>query len=85
MAGFVQNDMSGSLFRNDRKQQQNHPDHTGTAKIDGKEYFISAWVKTSGAGNKYFSLAFSPKEQQAQKPQSQTPTDLKHYDDDIPF
>lgn len=81
---FQQNDMSGAIFRNDRKQQPNHPDHTGTCTIDGKEYYISAWVKQSGAGNKYFSLAFAPKEVQESKP---TPPAAVHedFDDDIPF
>ena len=27
----------GALFRNNRKEQDNHPDHTGSINIDGKE------------------------------------------------
>ena len=81
---FQQNNMSGALFRNDRKQQPNHPDHTGTCKIDGKEYRISAWIKQSGAGNKFFSLAFEPKEVQENKPSAPGAVH-EDFDDDIPF
>lgn len=67
---FEQRDNSGSLFKNDRKQQENHPDYTGTAMIDGCEYFISAWVKESRAGKKFFSFSFKPKEVQGQQARS---------------
>ena len=35
-------DNSGALFRNERKEADNHPDYTGNAMIDGKEYWIQA-------------------------------------------
>ena len=35
----------GVLFRNHKKEQPNQPDHTGNINIDGKEYWLSAWVK----------------------------------------
>jgi hypothetical protein len=59
---FEQKPNSGALFRNDRKEKDSHPTHTGTALIDGKEYFISAWTKESKGGNRFFSLAFKPKQ-----------------------
>lgn len=78
-------DNSGALFRNDRKEKENHPDHTGKATIDGKEYWLSAWVKEKD-GVRYFSLAFKPKEESGQQakaaPQSRGRSDI---DDDIPF
>lgn len=59
---YQQRPNSGSLFRNDRKEEDNHPDHTGTCLIDGTEYYISAWVKEGrNGGRKYFSLSFKPK------------------------
>lgn len=57
---FEQKDGSGSLFRNDRKEKETHPDHTGTAKIGGREYYVSAWVK-EGKSGRFFSLSFKPK------------------------
>jgi len=58
---FEHKDNSGSLFRNERKEQPNHPDHTGTAKIGGQEYYVSGWVKEKN-GKRFFSLAFKPKQ-----------------------
>lgn len=83
---FVQRDMSGALFRNDRRTQDNHPNHTGTCMIDGKEYRVSAWVKTSGAGNKFFSMAFTPKDPPTEGGQAASPpATYEDFDDDIPF
>jgi len=39
------------------------PDYTGNVQIDGRDYWLSAWIQESKQqpGMKYFSLAFSPK------------------------
>lgn len=63
---YEKRDNSGTLSRNDRKQKPNHPDHRGSATIDGKEYWISAWVK-EGPNGRFFSLAFQPKDQQQEQ------------------
>lgn len=59
---FERKDNSGALFINSKKEQENHPDLNGSVKINGKEYWISAWQKESGSGNEYYSLAFKEKE-----------------------
>lgn len=64
---WEQRDNSGSIFKNDRREKDNHPTHTGTAMIDGREYYISAWVK-EGRSGKFFSLAFKPKEAAREEP-----------------
>lgn len=46
----------GVLFKNDRKETDNHPDYTGRIDIDGKEYFLSAWIK-EGKKGKFMSLS----------------------------
>lgn len=51
-------DMSGVLFRNRRKAKETHPDYTGSCKVDGKDYYVSAWIKESN-GTKYFSMAYT--------------------------
>lgn len=58
---FQQKDNSGALFVNDRKESDKHPDRTGTAMIDGREYYVSGWLK-KGAKGTFLSLAFKPKE-----------------------
>ena len=55
-------DNSGSLSRNERKEQPNHADYKGKATIDGVEYWISGWIKT-GENGKWLSLSFKPKEE----------------------
>ena len=35
------NNNSGALFTNDRKQSETHPDLTGSAEVDGKDYWVS--------------------------------------------
>ena len=81
MAGKFPN--SGSLGRNPRKTQDNHPEYTGQAEIDGVDYWISAWLKDGKEGTKFFSLSFKPKEQQGSsaKPQ-QKPQQRQMPDDD---
>lgn len=62
------NDMSGVLFRAKEKKSDRSPEYSGSCEIDGEEYWISAWVKESKKdGSKFFSLAFSPKEQRAEE------------------
>ena len=74
---------SGTLGVNTRKSKDSHPGYTGQCEIDGKPYWISAWVK-EGRDGKFFSLSFKAKEQRQAAPQKareQEPV----YDDDIPF
>ena len=58
---FEQKNNSGSLFKNERKETESQPTHTGSVMVDGKEYYISAWVKTGKNDTRFFSLAFKPK------------------------
>lgn len=52
-------DMTGSLFVNKDKKTENHPDRTGTAKINGVEYRVAGWIKQSKNGTNFMSLSFS--------------------------
>ena len=72
------NTNSGALFRNDRKTNDRQPTHTGTLNVEGKEYWISAWVK-EGKKGKFFSLDLSPKEEQDDK---QRQENFRDFDED---
>lgn len=68
---YEQKNMSGSLFRNTRKEKDTHPDYAGSCVIEGRHYWINAWTKEAN-GKKFFSFAFKPKEQGARKPEAKS-------------
>jgi uncharacterized protein (DUF736 family) len=82
----------GTLFKAKEKKGERSPDYTGSININGVEMRLSAWLKESKAGTKYFSLAVSEKDGQYQgtsnaRPRSEGRSDgnASHVDDDIPF
>lgn len=64
MAGKYDN--NGALFKNTRKQEENQPDYNGSATVDGVEYYMNAWMKTSKAGQPYMSFSFKKKTDQGE-------------------
>ena len=61
-ASMADNKNSGVLFRNDKMATEQHPDYTGNITIEGKEFYLSAWVNESArTGQKYFALKATPK------------------------
>ena len=58
---FEQKDNTGAIFINDRKEKDTHPDRSGSATIDGVEYWVSGWLKKTKDDQPYLSLAFKPK------------------------
>jgi len=75
-------DNSGSVFSNDRKSEDTHPDRTGTAKIGGVEYWVSGWLHKTKKGQPYLSLSFKPKNADTTKPKQNIRDDLH---DQVPF
>ena len=61
---FEQKPNSGSIFNNERKEQESHPDRTGSCNIDGRDYWVNGWLKKTKDGKPYLSLSFKPKDQQ---------------------
>jgi len=82
-----ENKNSGALFRNDKKATEQHPDYTGNITIEGKEYYLSAWVNESRTGQKYFAIKATPKA--ATAPATTAPaqpaTTIPDPVDDLPF
>lgn len=54
---FEQKDMTGTLFINERKQKDTHPDYTGKIKIDGRVWDLSAWEKQTKTGGTFLSIS----------------------------
>jgi hypothetical protein len=59
---FELRDNSGSLWVNDKKQSDNHPDRTGSALIGGVDYWVNGFLKKTKAGEPYLSLSFKRKD-----------------------
>ena len=57
------NENRGSIFKNDKKEEEKHPDMTGSLNVNGTDYWISAWKKTSKAGTSFLSLSVRPKQE----------------------
>lgn len=51
----------GVLFKNDKKKSDTDSDYNGSINIDGKEFWLNAWIKTSKAERKFMSLSVKPK------------------------
>lgn len=60
-------DLTGTLFQNNRKTTDKHPDKSGSCKINGQEYWISGWIKYADNGEERISLAFKLKEETANR------------------
>ena len=81
------NELRGSLFKNDKEGNEARPDYTGTCQIGGVEYRMAAWLKESASGKKYMSFKFDPKGGSTAKPSAHQQAKSNGYqqDDDIPF
>jgi uncharacterized protein (DUF736 family) len=80
------NTNQGALFKNDKQGNERWPDYRGQINVNGTEYWISAWLKSSKAGQKYMSLSVQPKQAKDIKGAvaHKAPADFKD-DLDIPF
>jgi hypothetical protein len=79
---YVPKEGSGSLFKNLKKATENHPDYNGSIMVNGKEHWLSAWVKESPKAGKFFSVSIG-KEKEAK---GFTPRGADEIvDSDLPF
>ena len=68
---YEQKDLTGSLFKNERKTTDQHPGMTGSALIDGVAYFVDSWKNVDSKGQPYLSMKFKRKEKQPEQQPSQ--------------
>jgi hypothetical protein len=88
MAQEFSNINRGSVWRNEKKEADTHPDFTGSINIEGVEYWLSGWKRKEGANPKSpaLSLSFKRKDvQQKAAPNAEPKGDFDDFEDDIPF
>ena len=83
---YEMKDMTGSIFKNEKREKETQPQGKGQALIDGVEYWVSAWTN-DGTNGKYQSLKFERKDKQAapSKPPVKSQSLADEFADDIPF
>lgn len=63
MSTYTPKPGSFSLFKNDRREKDTHPEYKGTGVLpDGSPAEIAAWVKETRDGRKFFSISIKAKE-----------------------
>lgn len=87
---YEQKPDTGSLFRNEKMREgKKDAEYTGSALIDGVEYWVNAWVNEvksgANAGKKYFNMQYKPKEERQQSGGSSSQQSAPIESDDIPF
>lgn len=82
---YEQKDNSGSVWVNDRKEQDTHPDRTGSAKISGVDYWVNGWLRKTNDGKPYLSLSFKPKIAKPVEGEKSVGGGRSAFDDDMPF
>jgi hypothetical protein len=78
----------GSIWKNDKKEKDTHPDFTGSLNVGGTEYWVSAWKRKEGASAKAPALSFQIKPKDDAKPSGRAPAPAGgrgDMDDEIPF
>jgi hypothetical protein len=70
---------TGALFKNAQKATEKHPDYKGTINVNGQEFWLSSWLKTSKQGDKYMSLSVQPKDAQETRQAPTTRTEPPPY------
>lgn len=79
----------GALFKNDKKSEDRDPDYRGNLNIDGKEFWLDAWINTAKKdGRKFMSLRAKPKMASEHQGAPRNPPAQRRdrdLDDKIPF
>ena len=79
----------GSIWKNEKKEKDTHPDFTGSLNVEGMEYWVSAWKRKPDASDKAPALSFSIKQKEdspiKQKPKPKATNNFDDFDSAIPF
>lgn len=77
----------GSMFVNDKKTEDKHPDWNGSLNVNGVDYWISGWKKMSKGNKPFLSISIREKQEQTRqisKPTRNAPA-KEDFPDDIPW
>jgi hypothetical protein len=87
MAQDYDNNNRGSIWKNDKKETEKHPDFTGSLNVNGQEFWVSAWKRRPDQSDKAPALSFSIKaKDETVNTQRQDPkTNYQDDSDTIPF
>ena len=61
------NTNTGALFQNDQGDNPKRPQWKGKLNVNGTDYWVSGWERTSKGGQDFLSLKVEPVEQKAEK------------------
>lgn len=78
----------GSIWKNDKKTTDKHPDFTGSLNVDGKDYWVSAWKRKEGTSDRAPALRISVKPKDGKPmdaPRPATGGGGLDFEDSIPF
>jgi hypothetical protein len=75
-------DNSGILFKNEDKNKDTDRDYRGSATIDGREFWVSGWIREAKNGAKFLKCSFKAKDAATAKPK---PTPDNNMSDEVPF
>jgi hypothetical protein len=83
------NNLTGIISANTRKEKDTHPDINGECEINGTKYWINGWktVRKDGRGS-FYKLRFKPKEARQERRFAEPKVNKSGFDDmqnDIPW
>jgi hypothetical protein len=85
------NNFTGRIGKNDRKEKDTHPDIKGDCEIDGVEYWVNGWrtMRKDGSGH-FYQLRFNRKQEakSSRAPAKAKPSQGSGFDDmqnDVPW
>ena len=81
------NTNKGALFRNDDKDPNDDKDrdYSGSINVEGTEYWLSGYVRTSKSGRKCLSLSVKPKQEKPKQDSPSKKSCADDFNDPIPF
>ena len=74
---------TGTLFKNQYKTEDKHPNYKGRINVDGKMMDIALWKRTTKQGENYLSVKLSEPREKKQVEQDRVQDDLPS--DFVPF